>query len=357
MVDSRVKELEEILKKHDGEKHLIALRGAPDPDSLSSALAHQFILAKYNIHSQIAHACRLGHEENRAHVKLLGTELVRYSKDMSFESYLGYSVVDASRPDDDFVESMGEKPIVSIVDHHDAPEGLEAEFIDIRRGVGATATIYTEYLRDLNLFANDERGRKIATALMHGIMSDTDDLLNGNQVDYEAVSYLSKFADLNLLKQISKQSLTEQTMDTIVGAYEKKKIYGSYLLAGVGVLKPGDRDALPQAADFLMQREGVHTALVYGLIGSEIDCSLRTVSDQVNPHDFLLDAFPDVETHGRYGGRFDKGGFTMRLGPVLSYLNSIKSDLVIPAVNAYMESRFEGYVGKRKDALTSNGSG
>ena len=45
--------LKEILEGHRGERHIIAIRGYPDPDSIGSAMAHQYVATHYDISASI----------------------------------------------------------------------------------------------------------------------------------------------------------------------------------------------------------------------------------------------------------------------------------------------------------------
>ena len=176
-------------------------------------------------------------------------------------------------------------------------KGVKAKFIDIRKDVGATATIYVEYLESLGLLKkNDEETSKLATSLIHGIRSDTNNLLEAKVSDYKACTFLANFVDSDSLKKISAQLLSPQTMDIISKAYDAKKIEGSYILSGVGFVKKSERDALVQAADYLIKRDGTHTVLVYGIVEDHVDCSFRTTSDSVQPSVFLKDLFPEIQT-------------------------------------------------------------
>jgi nanoRNase/pAp phosphatase (c-di-AMP/oligoRNAs hydrolase) len=98
-----------------------------------------------------------------------------------------------------------------------------------------------------------------------------------------------------------------------------RTVRDNHSIAGVGYLRFEDRDAIPQAADFLLTEENVHTAIVYGLVieaGREmIVGSLRTRKATLNPDTFLKEALGGPEA-GRYygGGRREAGGFEIALG-------------------------------------------
>ena len=45
--------LADVLERHRGERHAIAIRGFPDPDSIGSAMAHAYINQSFDIESII----------------------------------------------------------------------------------------------------------------------------------------------------------------------------------------------------------------------------------------------------------------------------------------------------------------
>ena len=55
----------------------------------------------------------------------------------------------------------------------------------MRMDVGATSTIFVEYLMELAALDPDiEEDRRIATALMHGLSTDTDDFMLARAADF-----------------------------------------------------------------------------------------------------------------------------------------------------------------------------
>ena len=319
---SKAAELAGVLEAHRGERHAIVMQDYPDPDAISTAWAHQLMAAKYGVECDIIYEGRISHQENLALVQLTELEMVRYSEGYHLDQYKGTVFVDnqgTTAALTDRFAAVGVKPIV-IVDHHEKQDRIQAEFTDIRQ-IGATATIYTEYIREglLELNKSDETHVKLATALMHGIRSETSGLIRARAEELEAASYLSRIADSSLLEDILSVKRSKTVMDVIRLALENREIRESYSISGVGFLRSEDRDSIPQAADFLMTEENVHTAIVYGIIlkgdREMVVGSMRTSKVTLNPDEFLKEALGTTETGRHYGGgRRGAGGFEIPIG-------------------------------------------
>ncbi|NET73809.1 MAG: bifunctional oligoribonuclease/PAP phosphatase NrnA, partial [Sphaerospermopsis sp. SIO1G2] len=214
-------------------------------------------------------------------------------------------------------------PLVVLVDHHSLQGELSGEFTDVRPHVRATATIFTQYLQ-LGLLAFDSsisQHIKCATALMHGLRSDTNRLMQAQEEDFMAAAYLSRFYDAQLLNAILQATRSKRVMDVIERSLKNRIVQNNFSIAGVGYLRYDDRDAIPQAADFLVTEENVHTAVVYGIVHDEdeeleiVIGSLRTTKLTLDPDEFIKEAFGQDST-GRFfgGGRTGAGGFEIPMG-------------------------------------------
>jgi nanoRNase/pAp phosphatase (c-di-AMP/oligoRNAs hydrolase) len=123
--------------------------------------------------------------------------------------------------------------------------------------------------------------------------------------------------DAELLAGLLRYAIPAPAMRIMRRALEEVEVEGTWAFAGVGEVRPQDRDAIGQAADFLMRRDGLRTVLTFGLIEGWIDGSLRTTDPALDPATWLRDAF-GVGPHGLPygGGRRGKGGFQIPLGPL-----------------------------------------
>lgn len=333
--EQRAEGLRQSLERHSGEHQVVLLQDFPDPDALSSAWAYKLIAEQFNIQTDIVYAGTLSHQENIALVKLTGLPIQRWTcqsgKARDLSIYQGCVLVDNQGATSQLVDLVkkAEIPIVVVVDHHSLQDGLRAEFMDIRTSTRATATMMTQYLQAglLSFDTNTNEHIKCATALMHGLRSDTNQLMQAQEEDFLAAGYLSRFYDSQLFAAVLHAARSKQVMDVIERALKNRSVHNNFSISGVGYLRYDDRDAIPQAADFLVTEDNVHTAVVYGIVHDEdeelelVVGSLRTTKLTFDPDEFLKEAFGQ-DNQGRFfgGGRTMAGGFEIPMG-FLSGLN------------------------------------
>jgi nanoRNase/pAp phosphatase (c-di-AMP/oligoRNAs hydrolase) len=307
----------ETLSQVKGSHVLVALRGHPDPDGIACAMALSHIGQRLGVQTTIAYCHDLSHRENRALVKLLGVELRKIKSVKEIGVPVDYlALVDAHDLDPDLADAGGLE-VLAIVDHHRAPTPPKGRFVDLRQDVGATATIFVEYLQELcPLDADAEEDRRIATALMHGLATDTDDFMLARAGDFRAAALVSEVCDRDLLTDLSRRLIAPNAMDVIARSLSSLVVRRNFAMAGVGFVPEADRDTIAQAADFLVRREDIDTVVVYGVVGDKfIEGSLRTHSPSVDPAVWLEQAFGHDELGRAYGGgRRDKGGFRIPIG-------------------------------------------
>jgi nanoRNase/pAp phosphatase (c-di-AMP/oligoRNAs hydrolase) len=315
--EPRARGFAEALAAARGKNVLIALRGHPDPDGIACAITQAHIAQRLGVaQTTVGYCHELSHRENRALVKLLGLELrkIKSVREVGRVDFL--ALVDAHEVDPDLTDA-GDVEVLTIVDHHRATVPPKARFIDMRVDVGATATIFVEYLQELTALDPDvEEDRRIATALMHGLATDTDDFMLARAADFRAAGQIVEVCDRDLLQDLSRRLIAPTAMDVIARALQALVVRRNFAMAGVGFVSEAERDTIAQAADFLVRREDIDTCVVYGVVGDKyIEGSLRTHSPSVDPAAWLEQAFGADEKGRPYGGgRRDKGGFRIPIG-------------------------------------------
>ncbi len=321
---SPAKELAELLRSRSGERHVVAIQDYPDPDAISSALAYRAIASGFGIEADVMYEGLISHPENLALVNLLDIDLLCYEPSTELERYDAAVFIDNQGTTTRLTKRLQEAgvPTLAVIDHHDPQDLLDPVFRDVRP-VGAAATLLADYLAS-GQFCNLEQGNRghveLATALLHGLHSETSDFIHADGPEYRAAAFLAPFADRELLEQVMCVQKSRGTMDTIEAALGRRIIRGGLSLAGVGYVRWADRDAIPQAADFLLQEENVNTAIVFGIVAAgdgreAIMGSLRTRNATLTVDAFLKKAL-GRDNSGRYygGGRSRAGGFEIDLG-------------------------------------------
>jgi nanoRNase/pAp phosphatase (c-di-AMP/oligoRNAs hydrolase) len=223
-----------------------------------------------------------------------------------------------------------------IIDHHKSTSssGTNIDFVDIRAGMGATASILTQYLEELDIPID----RKVATALLYGIRADTRDFRrNATPQDLIYAAFLLPLTDNDLLDKIMSPSVSQETLDVLGNAIRNRKIRSGYLFSNVGYVR--NRDALPQAADLLINLEGVNTALVYGITDTAIVISARNRDVRLHIGNVLSEAFGEI---GDAGGHPNMAAATLPL----TYFTRVKEkeDLLGLVIEPILES-FSNIVG------------
>lgn len=313
-----------FLEAHQQERHAVVLQEYPDPDAIASAFAHQIISQEYGIEVDILYSGAISHQQNRALVNLLKIELIPFSQEHDFTVYDGAIFVDNQGSTARELVKVLQKhtvPVLMIIDHHEVQDILQAEFSDIRR-IGATATMYSQYIESglLRMQSGNEEHMKLTTALMHGILTDTSGFLLAGPEDFQAAGFLCRYHDVEILEHVMSQERSKKTMEIISKSLVHRQVAENISISGIGYLKTEDRDAIPQAADFLVSEENVHTAIVYGIVRGKdqeefLVGSLRTTKITLDPDEFIKEVF-GKDSQGQYfgGGKHTAGGFQMSIG-------------------------------------------
>lgn len=315
---SNAHQLHDLLES--GSELIIVCHTNPDPDCLASALALGQIAAHSGIDEhRIMYSGTISHQQNRAFVNLLEMDLLPFDEsvirgrgDDSLLAFVDHSISGTNNE----VPSDIQPDIV--IDHHPADD-LTGRFIDHQEEIGATATILTEYLRELELTPDS----RLATGLMFAIRRETLGFLRGVTTnEYEAAAYLHEHIDRELLRRLTMPAVSGATINAIADAINNRVVRDSVLITHVG--RTTERDALPQAADYLATLEGVGTAVVFGIVESNIEMSARSTDSRVHIGTVLNEAFQDV---GSAGGHRNFAGGEIPLGIVADYTED-SEDLV-----------------------------
>jgi nanoRNase/pAp phosphatase (c-di-AMP/oligoRNAs hydrolase) len=263
----------------------------PDPDSIASAVALRAIAAHLDVEADILYFGEVGHQENRAFVNLLDVEMTAIDRDVEspLSGYETVAIVDSSLLDAGFDRSVD-----ILIDHHDADPGDTVAFVDLRPQMTSTSTILTKYVQEFDVSVDET----VATALLYGIRAETLDFKRDTTpADLTAAAYLYPFANHDTLEQVESPSMSPETLDVLAEAIQNREVQGSHLASNAGFVR--DREAVEQAAQHLLNLEGITTTAVFGIAEDTIYLAARSKDIRLNIGRVLSDAFTEIgETVG-----------------------------------------------------------
>ena len=328
----RMYRLLRVLRSVDGTLAVVA-HDNPDPDAIASAVALVQIARFAGVDAEACYYGDISHQENRALVNLLDLRMRNFESGTDPREsgeYGGFALVDHSRPgvNDSLPEDID--PVV-VIDHHPPRMPVDADFVDLRSDVGATSTLLTGYL---DRFGVDIDGQ-VATALLYGIRIDTRDFVREvSEADFDAAALLLARADADVLDRVESPTVGPEVLDTLARAIGEREQRGSTVASCVGEIR--DRDVLAQAAERLLNMEGVTTTLVYGYRDATVYVSGRTRGAEIDLGETLRDALDQI---GSAGGHADMAGAQIPLG-ILSEVDERSKETLTDVVRDIIAGRF-----------------
>jgi nanoRNase/pAp phosphatase (c-di-AMP/oligoRNAs hydrolase) len=176
----------------------------------------------------------------------------------------------------------------------------------VRPNVSSTSTILTKYIQEFDLSPSEA----VATALLYGIRAETVDFKRETTpADLTAAAYLYPFANHDTLEQVESPSMSPETLDVLAEAIQNREVQGSHLVSNAGFIR--DREALAQAAQHLLNLEGITTTAVFGIADDRIYLAARSKDIRINIGNVLQDAFVEI---GEAVGHSTQGSVEIPLG-------------------------------------------
>ena len=301
----------------DEEEITVLMHPNPDPDAMAAAIGVSSLASQLGVDAAIQYPGQIRHQENRAFrtVLDLGLDRIDHVSDLASESVV---LVDHNEARG-FAGADGVLP-TAVVDHHPG-DGRGDEFTDVRTDYGATASVIAEYFDDIGAVpvppdkhasetgSDLVLGTRAATGLLYGILTDTKHLTVGaSEPDFASAAYVYPGVDQDQLDRIANPSVDAEVLEVKARAIAGRRIEGSFAVADVGGVN--NVDAIPQAADELIQLEGVSAVVIIGERDGTIHLSGRSRDDRVHMGN-AIDAVLSEVDNGNGGGHSRMGGGTI----------------------------------------------
>ena len=316
--DTALSKIEKLLlskveiAKANNKKFAIFSHPCPDPDAISSMMALSWMLKKqYDVDVDCFSDGVISHPENRAMNNLLDPDLKLMDTYVG-ENYCCNIVVDTIPAH----AAVLDKEICwdLVIDHHKiAPNGgFKGIYYNVKAG-SCAATVYQliKYF-DLHFDEDNERDSQVATALMIGIRSDTNEFMSDDTTEMEFKTYTELFPCRNpvTLKQIINYTIPKPWLEAIKLVAAQAGGEDDIGIFGVGFLHATQRDLIAFLADFMQTWN--ETSIVFAVIdGNRIEASVRSTNTHLNIP--LLCKTLGGDT-GDGGGKLGKGAYHYNLG-------------------------------------------
>lgn len=318
MDSEKPKYVADFLKVVEEKKGKVALfsHNCPDPDAIGSMMAMQWLFQKLGLESVCFYGGSISHPQNMSMFNLLDLDTTffaasEYEKHGEFNMHV---LVDTVPANAGIADNKIKFDIV--IDHHkEVPNGgFNGLFINIKAG-SCCGTIYN-LIEHLGLAFDDSNDQdcKVATGVMVGVSTDTENLMSDDSTNYEfaAWSKLFDFRNPGILKNIINFERPKLWVDAKADAVKRTKTEDAIGLVGLGVLPEKHRDLLADMADYIVTWEGVDTAVTFAVIdGVRIEGSIRSRNASLMIPQLCKDL---GGKHGSGGGKLGKGAYSFNLG-------------------------------------------
>jgi len=286
----------------------------PDPDAIGSAIGLRWFLKKnYGIQSDVFYGGEISHPQNKTMLNVLSISLGKldeYKTEMAGANpYNKVILVDCTE------KNSGIEKVDAIIDHHRTKIKVEDyEYVN-KEDVGSCCSIVWKIINDNDVeFDGSDEDKIVATAMLMGIKTDTNDLLSENTAELDNVAYqnLARNADISKISAILNYPLPKYLFDLELEALRPdngKQVHSAFLTF-LGILSPAKRDSLPILADKLIRIEGTSTSIIFCIIDDHIEASVRSKDVSLDVDAFCKKLFGKEFAGGKYGA----GGARIPMG-------------------------------------------
>jgi nanoRNase/pAp phosphatase (c-di-AMP/oligoRNAs hydrolase) len=295
---TRLDTLTALLKQAPDEV-FIQPHNVPDPDAIAACAGMQELLALRGVKTAIVYDREIEKADSTRMLELFGIEM-RLAKNVATLGEEDWALlVDGQKGGGNLTDLPTDE--VACIDHHEYRGNQGYRFEDIRPSVGACSSIVAQYFFENRV----EPPRKLATALIFGIMKDTEALTRGlSDLDVEMFYRLYRYADPSIIKTLNGAQLTKADLDRYAEAFRSVEVYDRI---GFMRLDAPDDSLLGAAGDIVLSLDTVDVVIAYSVRPGGVKLSVRSEIEAVKAN-----ALVRFVLEGRgFGGGHDHmaGGF------------------------------------------------
>lgn len=304
-------ELENLI--NDNERVVICTHDYPDPDAMGAAFGLQLLIEQIFDKTPVIIGTGVSHPQNRTLVNTLNLPLMtpeewdKTKRTQGKELVIWVDCNSSSGNTKSLDDAVGNYHPQWTIDHHldKTSQNVVSGHIE---SVGASCTLISEYMQEFEFtWQEDKHYKDVATAMILGIMTDTNNLLSPSVTarDLKAFEYLKNYYDQDTYATIMDYDLNPYFYDLIDKAYQSQVKEGSLVVLCLGYLKAERRDAIPFVADLWRRSKEVGTVIAFAIIDNAVTGSVRIKgSKDLKASDLAREVFksPDSGGHAHMAG-------------------------------------------------------
>ncbi len=290
-------DLLEIARKQ--KRVYIQPHNVPDPDAIASSFALKVLLKHFGVKSKIIYVDLIEKANSKRMVEIFKIGLEQ--KEDSFVSAEKDFIilVDAQQGNSNITDFNFKN--IAVIDHHSDLSSGGYIYKDVRNNVGSCATIIAEYFKE----AGVEPSNDVATALVYGIMTDTDNLTrNSNKADADMFYWLYNLADFTMIKNLRMNEIGKEDIYAYAKALQNIEIYGNI---GFIHIEDCNDSLLGTISDMVYTIEGVNIVVSYAKRDDGIKFSIRSGEKDIRANKLIKHILSDKGIGG--GHDVMAGGF------------------------------------------------
>jgi nanoRNase/pAp phosphatase (c-di-AMP/oligoRNAs hydrolase) len=311
----------------------ILMYGSPDPDAVASAMALQELLRQIAGLSKCTFIATepVARQQNVEFIRAMKVD-IHLLRDIDLRAYRLRALVDAQPTF--FGEALEGAPPQIVFDHHPCTTVWHAELADIRDNYGALSTMMTEYL----LGAKVRIPKKIHTALLYGIKSDTNNLERDVVLEDISAYYLNfTRANRQMIRRIEMNQIPERFLKYFNHAYYTRRRYRDRIISFLGRVE--SVDACVQVADFFLRLIDIYYVVVAGIVKERLIIIFRGDGYSQDCGSIAKKAFAN---YGNAGGHRSAARVEI---PIETIKEVLHNDISQEAIDHFLMQRLRG---KRK---------
>jgi len=265
--------LADILREAPDEV-FIQPHNVPDPDAIASSLGLYHLLSLRGIQKlAIVYDQEIEKANSLKMLELFQAPLMRAADARTLGAEDWAVLVDAQKGNANITDLPTEE--VAAIDHHEHKGDMGYRFEDIRPDVGSCSAIIAEWFFENGI----EPPRGIATALLYGILMDTDNLTRGaSSFDIDMFYRLYGLSDIEMIVELKGNEISARDLASYAEAFNTVEIYDE--LAFLRIRNVND-SLLGAAGDIVLSVAGVNIVIAYAVRENGIKLSVRSICKKV----------------------------------------------------------------------------